>query len=110
MGEKDLRKLNRFQLLELLIAQTERADRLQTLLEEAQRKLQEKEVHISSLGSVAEAALQLHGVFESAQKAADLYLREAKSRAAQMEEEARKKSTEILVQAMTEARRIKDER
>lgn len=37
MTEKDLRKLNRYQLLEMLIMQTERADKLQSKLEEAEK-------------------------------------------------------------------------
>jgi hypothetical protein len=35
--EKDLRKMNRYQLLELLIQQTERADKLQAKLELAEQ-------------------------------------------------------------------------
>ena len=64
MTEKDLKKLNRYQLLELLIAQTERADRLQQQLEEAQQALKDKELKLSSLGSIAEAAMELTGIRE----------------------------------------------
>ena len=81
MTEKELKKLNRYQLLELLMMQTERADRLQERLEEAERQLNERTVRISELGSIAEAALQLNQVFETAQNAADQYLREAVDRA-----------------------------
>ena len=93
LTEKDLKKLNRYQLLELLIAQTERADHLQTQLEGVQRQLDDRNLQLASLGSIAEASLQLSGVFQAAQEAADLYLNAAKQRAeeivAQAEEQAR---------------------
>lgn len=86
MTEKELKKLNRYQLLEMLILQTERADRLEQELEETRKRLEEHDLRISQLGSIAEASLQLSGIFEAAQKAADLYLDEAKKRAAQTSE------------------------
>ena len=109
MTEKDLRKLNRYQLLELLVVQTERADKLQASLDEAQAKLQQRELNISSLGSIAEASLDLGEVFRAAQSAADIYLDAAKKRAEEIEEDAHKKAAEILAQAQAQARRIKGE-
>lgn len=103
MTEKELKKLNRYQLLELLIAQTERADKLQTLLENAEKKLEEQEIKLSSLGSIAEASLQLNEVFESAQKAADTFVNAAKRRAEEIEEEARERASLLLAKALCEA-------
>ena len=74
MTEKDLRRLNRQELLEVLLAQSKKIDRLQKQLEEMQKKLDEKELRISQAGSIAEASLSLNGVFDQAQKAADQYL------------------------------------
>ena len=88
MTEKDLKKLNRYQLLEMLIIQTERADDLQRQLEQAQEQLNSREVQMTVIGSIAEASLQLSGVFDAAQTAADMYLNAAKDRAAAMEAEA----------------------
>ena len=109
MTEKELKKLNRYQLLELLIIQTERADKLQAALEEAERRLNDREINISTLGSIAEASLQLHGVFQTAQDAADTYINAAKKRAAEIEEKAYKKSAAIIAQVLKEASRIKGE-
>jgi len=109
LTEKDLKKLNRYQLLELLIIQTERADKLQTKLEEAEKQLNEKDLKMTSLGSIAEASLQLGGVFQAAQAAADLYIDAAKKKAEEIEEAAHKKAAEILVHAQAQARRIKGE-
>ena len=109
MTEKELKKLNRYQLLELLIIQTERADKLQAAIEKAERLFIDQEINISTLGSIAEASLQLHGVFQAAQDAADTYINAAKKRAEEIEEEAYKKSAAIITQALEEASRIKGE-
>ena len=85
MTEKDLKKLNRYQLLELLVMQTERADKLQRKLEEAEKQLSRQDIRMMMMGSIAEASLHLNGVFEATQDAADMYLEAAKIRA---EEEA----------------------
>ena len=110
MTEKDLKKLNRYQLLELLIVQTDRADKLQAKLEEAEKQLENRNVEMEQLGSVAEASLQVCGVFQAAQEAADMYIDAAKKRAEEIEDAAHKKAAEILVQAQAQARRIKGER
>ena len=114
MTEKDLKKLNRYQLLELLVLQTERGDRLQARLDEMEKKLVEHNVKLASLGSIAEASLQLNGVFEAAQNAADKYIEAAKRHAESIVEDAYRKSEEILLEAQGRAYRIrtqkKDER
>ena len=109
LKEKDLRKLNRYQLLELLIVQTERADKLQTKLEATEAQLNEQNLKMDSLGSVAEASLQLSGVFQAAQKAADLYLDAARKQGEEIEEAAHRKAAEIISQAQAQARRITGE-
>ena len=58
------------------------------------------------MGSIAEASLQLGGVFEAAQNAADTYLNAAKERAAAIEEEARKDAERILNEAKQKAAQI----
>lgn len=107
MTEKELKKLNRYQLLEMLIIQTERADKLQAALEEAEQRLNCQEVNISTLGSIAEASLQLNGVFDSAQEAANMYIDAAKKHADEIEKEAHRKGAAIVAQALEEARCIK---
>lgn len=109
MTEKDLKKLNRYQLLEMLIAQTERADQLQAQLEETKQALADKELKLSSMGSIAEAALHLTGVFQSAQEAADLYVHSAKQFAKDIESAAYEEASSILARAQTQARSIREE-
>ena len=109
MNEKSLKKLTRYQLLELLISQTERADKLQARLDEMQKQMEAQKLELSTLGSIAEASLQLNGVFQAAQKAADLYVEAAKKHAEEIEIYARDGATEILMRAQAEASRIKKE-
>lgn len=109
MTDKELRKLNRYQLLELLIVQTDRANKLKAKLDAAEQQLRDREIRMESCGSIAEAALQLGGVFEAAQKAADLYIDAAKKRAQEIEDEAHKKAAAILTQAQAQARRLNEE-
>lgn len=103
LTEKDLRKLNRYQLLELLVAQTERADKLQAELEKARQALKAQELKIATLGSIAEASLQLSGIFEAAQKAADLYIDGAKKYALEIEEAAYEQADQIMKKARRQA-------
>ena len=78
MTDKELKKLNRAQLLELLVDQSREIDRLQTALEDANKKLEKRELRMEQCGSIADASLVITEIFERAQEAADLYLAEAK--------------------------------
>jgi len=109
MTEKELRKLNRYQLLELLVVQTERADKLQARLEATEKKLGEQQLQIASLGSIAEASLQLKGVFQAAQEAADLYMEAAKQQAEEIRRAAWEQAEAIRAEAEAQARRITGE-
>lgn len=74
MTEKELKRLNRRELLEMLIFQIKKNDRLQKRLDEALEELENRRIAIEESGTLAEAALKVNGVFEAAQKAADQYL------------------------------------
>ncbi len=78
MDTKDLKKLNRKQLLELLLEQTKRVEELEELLRIAEDKMNERILAETEAGSIAEAALRLNGVFEAAQAAADQYVANVK--------------------------------
>lgn len=103
LTEKELKKLNRYQLLELLVVQTERADRLQARLDETEKQLREQHVQLSSLGSIAEASLHLRGVFRAAQDAADTYIEAAKKKADEIEREARGRAELMIREAAIKA-------
>lgn len=79
MTEKELKRLTRTELLEMLLEQTKKIDALTEELSEAKTKLASREIAIANSGSLADAALAVSGIMESAQKAADLYLENLKA-------------------------------
>ena len=106
MTDKELQKLGRRELLQMLLEQAKEAERLAALLQETEenyRQLEEnyerlrgrldkkdaqiqnlrttlqeerekRETELEKVGSIAEAALRLNGVFDAAQRAANQYL------------------------------------
>ena len=103
MTEKDMKKLTRYQLLELLIIQSEQVKDLQKKLEEAQKELDDQEIQMAVVGSIAEASMQLGGIFEAAQRTADIYLKAVKERVALIEEHANREAERILMEAKRKA-------
>jgi len=106
MTEKELKKLSRTDLLEMLIEQSKEIERLQKIIKKNEEELQNKKLMLNEAGSIAEASLKVNQVFENAQKAADQYLAnvcELKERqseiCAQMEKETQKKCNDMLAKA-----------
>lgn len=58
----------------MLVEQSKEVERLKVELESTRAQLEERRILIEKAGSIAEAALQLNGVFAAAQAAADQYL------------------------------------
>ena len=111
MTDQELRKLSRKDLLELLILQSREQEALRAQLETAKAQLRDRRLQVDRIGSLAEAALQVNGVFEAAQAAAQQYLDNIRERSenvealcAQREEESRRRC-----QAMEEEARRKAE-
>ena len=81
MTDKQLRRLKKEDLLSLLLTQSKEIERLRKELAITRKKLEDKQILIAKTGSLAEASLAVSRVFEDAQKAADLYLENVRSRA-----------------------------
>lgn len=95
MAGKDLRKLSKTELLELLVEQGRENLALRDRAEKAEAELAKKRLLLSESGSIAEAALKLSGVFEAAQKAIDLYRENCERECAEMIAKARREAEEI---------------
>ena len=65
MTDRELQKLSRTDLLEMLVDLSEELDRVKKQLEIAEEKLNSRQIMIDKAGSIAEAALQLIGAFEA---------------------------------------------
>ena len=74
MTDKELQKLKRVELLEILVEQGKEIDRLRSEVEALKKQLADREIRLESAGNIAEASLQINGVFEAAQSAAQQYL------------------------------------
>ena len=90
MKERDLNKLKRSELLELMLAQSQEIDELRTELEQAREALKRREIALAEAGNIAEAALRLNQVFEQAQAAADQYLENVRRISGETETEQEK--------------------
>ena len=74
MDDKEFRKLRREDLIEIIYQYQRRDQKLTQENEMLRRQLEDRRIRLQKAGSIAEAAMALSGVFEAAQKAADLYL------------------------------------
>ena len=74
MTDKELRRLSRRELLEMLIEQMNENEELKQKLDRAESELKDRNIMIENAGSLAEATLKLIDVFEAADRAAQQYL------------------------------------
>ena len=87
MKEKDLRRLKRVELLDMLIeqgrlveAQEEEIRKLKEQCEELTRRLEDRRIDLEKTGSIAEASLRIAKVFMAAEDAAKIYLENLRER------------------------------
>ena len=59
MIEKDLKKLRRAELLEIMLDQSYEIDQLRKRVKELEEQLEDRKIIIENAGSIAEASLQL---------------------------------------------------
>lgn len=106
MTDKDLRRLSRAELLDILYEQQRRYEDSLAENQALRQQLEDRTLRIASAGSIAEAAIQVNGVFEAAQAAADQYLTSVKAATAEMvqkADEAQRQREAILENARQEA-------
>ena len=104
--EKELKKLNRRELVDIIYQMKKNEQRMQEEITSLEEALDDKRVHISEAGSIADAAVDITQIFSAAQKTADLYLHEisamkeeTEKECAKMLEDARKQAETILAEA-----------
>lgn len=107
MEIKELQKLSRKDLLEMLIEQSEELLQTKARLQELEEQIADRNIRIDKAGSIAEAALSLNGLFEAAEAAGQQYLDNIKMLSQRQEEvceRLEKKSLEIAKQRVAETR------
>lgn len=110
MNTKELKSLSRSDLLEMLIMQTDRVERMEIELEEAKRKAEARDIIIAKSGTLAEAAMQINEVWKAADQAAAQYLGnvlrmydEQEQKYAQLEKEYAQRSKELMADSVQKA-------
>lgn len=81
MNERELKKLSRVELLEMLLDLSKENEGLTAQVEALRRDLEDRRIDLEKAGSIANAALALNGIFEAAQAAADQYLVSVRAKA-----------------------------
>ena len=102
MTEKEMRRLSRGDLLEIMVKQGEMIESLQAELAKAKEALNCRDIDVENAGSIAEASLKLNGIFQSAEDAAKQYLENIEKLQARQEEQCAK----IEAESREEADRI----
>lgn len=114
MADRELRRMRRTELVEIIYALKQSEDQLKEQNAALTAQLQDRQLRISKAGSIAQAAMELNKVFEAAQAAADDYLHsvqvsheDAQVAAANTLTQARSEAQHILAQAQEEADQLK---
>lgn len=113
MNNKELKKLSRKDLLEIILAQTNRIEDLETENKKLTAELNSKKIDIESSGSLAEAVVKLSGIFDLAQKTADEYVSlvkvNTKKQETKMKKELEKEKNKIIKRTIKECDKKKQE-
>ena len=106
MTDKEFKRLSRPQLIEIIYQLQLKQEELIRDNENLLKELDNKRLRVSKAGNIAEAALEMHNVMQSAQAAADHYLEEIRSMRDETEancrrllEQARKEAADIIERA-----------
>ena len=102
MTDKEFKRLNRAQLIEIIYQLQLQTESLSEQNRELEKALADKRLRINNTGNLAEAALEINNCFQSAQNAAEQYLSEIKA----MREETEAARQWIIAEAQAEASRI----
>ena len=76
MIHKELKKLSRRELVDIIYQMKKNEQQMQEEIDSLKHELNEKLIKLSEAGSIAEAAVSITNVFTAAQSTADLYLSE----------------------------------
>lgn len=90
MAEKELKKMNRAELIEIIYALQKGEEALKAENAVLQEKLDDKIVKIEKSGSIAEAVIVLNNIFQRAQDTADQYIESVQSAQASAKEDTEK--------------------
>ena len=91
MISKELKRLSRRELVDIIYQLKKNEQKMQEEIESLKNELLDKRIRISTAGSIADAAISVTHLFSTAQMTADLYLREISCMKENTEKECEKK-------------------
>ena len=102
MNEKELRKISRKELLELLLEQANRIIDLEKKLADAKAKLEDKKIMLNEAGNLAEASLKITDLFQKTMETCKIYSDNIEELNSRIEKEVRDKYEAIEKQKLIE--------
>lgn len=102
MNEKELRKISRKELLELLLEQANRIVDLEKELADAKAKLEDKRIMLNEAGNLAEASLKITDLFQKTMETCKIYSDNVEELNSRIEKEVREKYEAIEKQKLIE--------
>ncbi len=115
MADRELRRMSRTELIEIIYALQQNERSLRAEIDSLTIEVRDRMIRKEEAGSIAEAALSLNQIFESAQAAADQYVEaikvndgESVARAAGILADAEEQAKKIRTAAKQEAKDIVD--
>lgn len=102
MNEKELRKISRKELLELLLEQANRIVDLEKELADAKAKLEDKRIMLNEAGNLAEASLKITDLFQKTMETCKIYSDNIEELNSRIEKEVGEKYEAIEKQKLIE--------
>lgn len=102
MNEKELRKISRKELLELLLEQANRIVDLENELTKIKAKLEDKKIMLNEAGNLAEASLKITDLFQKTMETCKIYSDNIDELNSRIEKEVREKYEKIEKQRIAE--------
>lgn len=110
MTDKEVKRLTRSQLIEIIYHLQLKQDELIAENEKLSKALEDRRILLDKAGNIAQAALDIHNVMQSAQDAAAHYLEEMQIRAMEQHEQiindAKEQADQIISQAKQQTSQI----
>ena len=113
MTQKELKRLSRGDLLEMMLSLSKENEHLRKDLHTVRQQLEDRRLTVEQSGTLADAVMQLNGVFQAAQAACEQYRLNIRAQAEEALAQAQEKldtsdsrAAEIVTQAGTQADRI----
>lgn len=109
MTDRELKRLSRIELIDIIYELQTRNEQNEAALAALQEQLDDRLLHISESGSIAEAALRVSGIFDAAQTAADQFLNSVHAANSGMEEK-QAETDRVCAEKLAEAERCCSEK